>query len=154
MSPTSTTCNSEHSSRNDVNVVTISLTQIYWHKDCVDYRGKTSSNPLWTLGGTTKDLETWLDQTNTQCDGGKCILLKDSKEWHDSWKWIVMEISLIPNWLEMIWRQVPCSKVTTNCHLFAKWFPSLNSPSWLMSVSFLFYEFKEGNKNSLYLILG
>ena len=35
-----------------------------------------------------------------------------------------------------------------------KWFPSLTFPSWLMSVSFLFYEYKKGKKHSLYLIIG
>ena len=63
------------------------------------------------------DLEAWLDKTYTQCDSGQCILLKDSKDWHDSWKWIVTEISWIPNWLTWLCRQLPCSKVTrNNCH--------------------------------------
>ena len=60
------------------------------------------------------DLAAWLDRTDTQFDSGQCILLKDSKDWHDSWKWIVTEINLIPNWLTWLCRQVPCSKVTTN----------------------------------------
>ena len=41
---------------NDVHVLTIWLTQRYWHKDCVDCRGKTSSELLWTSGGMTKRL--------------------------------------------------------------------------------------------------
>ena len=102
---------------NDVNIVTIGLTQRYWYRDRFDCRGKTSSTSLWTSGGTTKYLAAWLNGTNTQCDNGQCILLKDSKEWHDSWKWIVTKINWIPNWLTWLCRQVPCSKVMTNdCH--------------------------------------
>ena len=61
---------------------------------------KTSSTSLWTSSSMTKYLAAWLNGTNTQCDSEQCILLKDSKEWHDSWKWIVMEISWIPNWMK------------------------------------------------------
>ena len=71
-----------------------------------------------------KDLAAWLDQTNTQCDGGLCILLKDSKEWHESWKWIVTEIDEYP----IDWDDMHTSAMfkgnDKQLPLFAKWFPS------------------------------
>ena len=45
-----------------MNIVTIWLTQRYWHKDCIYYRGKTSSDSLWTLGDTKK----WLGSMTRQ----------------------------------------------------------------------------------------
>ena len=45
-----------------MNVVTIWLTQRYWHKGCVYCRGKTSLDSLWTSSGMTK----WLGSMTRQ----------------------------------------------------------------------------------------
>ena len=76
--------------------------------------------------------------------------LKYSNEWHDSWKWIELEARWIPNWLNEM--QISAMfKGDYKLPFITKLIGSLPliSPSWLMSASFHFYEFKEGNKHSL-----
>ena len=108
-----------------MNVVTIWLTQRYWHKGCVDCRGKTSSNPLWTSGATTK-------------------ILGSMTRWdrHTMWQWIMHYFEKLKGvtWL----MKVDCHEDQLNTQLndmivqtsamfkgndkqlllFAKWFPS------------------------------
>ena len=110
---------------NDVNVVTIRLTQKYWHNDYVDYRGKNYSNPLWTSDGTTKIL-------GSMTEWDKHTVRKWTMHSFERLKGVIwlMKVDrhkdqLNTQLIEMIWRQVPCSKAMKNyCHLFAKLFPS------------------------------
>ena len=121
---------------NDVNKVTIRLAQKYWHRDCFDYRGKTSSTSLWTLGSMTKrDKHTmwwWTMHSFERLKGVAWLMRVDN---HGD--------QLNTQLIEMIYRQVPCSKVTTKLLPFiCKMIPFPFSPSWLMSASFHFYELK------------
>ena len=88
---------------------------------------------------------TW--RGRTQCDNGQCNLWETQRsgmthESESTWKQAEYPI----DWMKC--RQVPCSKVTNNCHLLKMKCISLPLifPSWLMSASFHFYEFKEGKK--------
>ena len=135
---------------NDVNVVTIWLTQRYWHKGCVYYRGKNSSDPLWTSGSMTK----WLGSMTRQ-----------DKYTMRQWTMHSFERLIGLTWIMKVDRhgdqlntQLTDMLVQTSAMfkgndkqlpLFAKWFPFPFSPSWSMSASFRFYEFKEGNKHSI-----
>ena len=86
-------------------------------EDCVDCRGKTYSNPLWTSGGTTKRLSSMTERDK-----------------HTMRQWTMHSFERLKGvaWLmkvdhhgdqlntqltKMICKQVPCSKVmTNNCH--------------------------------------
>ena len=101
-----------------MNVVTIWLTQRYWHKDCVDCRGKNYLDPLWTSGSMTRwDRHTMRQWTMHSFERLKGVTWLMKVDRHRD--------QLNTQLTDMMCRQVPCSKVMTNyCHLFAKWFPS------------------------------
>ena len=127
---------------NVVDKVTIRLTQKYWHKICFNYRGKLLFF-LWTSGGTTQDLATMTRRVRTEYDSGQCIIWKAQRSDMNHEIGSNCNLAEYPiDWI--ICRQVPCSKVTNNYHLFAKWFPSLNSPIMIDECLFSFLRVQRG----------
>ena len=127
---------------NGVDNVTIRLTQKYWHKGCLNYKGKILIFfEHWAARQKTWQL--WLDEENhnTTLDNAFFERIK-GVTWLMKVDWLRDKMIYLINWMKF--RQVPCSKVTNNYHLFAKWFPSLNFPIMVDECLFSFLQVQRG----------
>ena len=147
MNPTSTTWKSKQSFWNFVDNVTIGMTQSTNTKAVLTVEVNFFL-PL-NIGQHDKRLGN-IDLTRWNTIRQSTIhSLEESKEWHESWKWINSETRWFTQLSEWYADKCHVERWKTSAIYLQNDSLPLILPSWLMSASFHFYEFKENNKHSI-----
>ena len=127
--------------KNDVNVVTTRLTQKYWHIDCFDCKGKILQLPFEHRAAWQK---TWQDDYTRQKHSAT---VDNAFFWKTQMSDMTHESGSSQRSAEypIDWHDMQTSamfKGNNKLPFICKMIPFPFSPSWLMSATFHFYEFK------------